>query len=101
MSERVHEDLFATKPNADRWLELAQHRAQLRGLKTNATLLYGHVEQTPEKVEHFVRLREVQDETGGFLTFDSALVASRKNRAGTHRAHRRASKTCEKSPWRD
>ncbi len=73
MSERVHEDLFAAKPNAARWLELAQiaHRA---GLKTNATLLYGHVEQTPEKVEHFVRLREAQDEslantTGGFLTF--------------------------------
>lgn len=73
MSERVHEDLFAAKPNAERWLELAKaaHRA---GLKSNATLLYGHVEQTPEKVEHFVRLRETQDEslattTGGFLTF--------------------------------
>jgi aminodeoxyfutalosine synthase len=68
MSERVHEDLFSTKPNADRWLELARE-AHGVGLKTNATLLYGHVEQTPEKVEHFVRLREVQDETGGFLTF--------------------------------
>lgn len=73
MSERVHEDLFAAKPNAARWLELARaaHRA---GLKTNATLLYGHVEQTPEKVEHFLKLRETQDEslattTGGFLTF--------------------------------
>lgn len=73
MSERVHEDLFAAKPNAARWLELAKiaHRA---GLKSNATLLYGHVEQTPEKVEHFLRLREVQDESlqstsGGFLTF--------------------------------
>src|SRR4028118_1974577 len=68
MSDRVHEDLFHTKPNATRWLELARiaHRA---GLKSNATLLYGHVEQTPEKVEHFMRLREVQDETGGFLTF--------------------------------
>lgn len=68
MSERVHEDLFAAKPNADRWLELARE-AHLAGLKTNATLLYGHVEQTPEKVEHFVRLRELQDETNGFLTF--------------------------------
>ena len=73
MSERVHEDLFAAKPNAARWLELAQdaHRA---GLKSNATILYGHVEQTPEKVEHFLRLRETQDESlqstlGGFLTF--------------------------------
>jgi len=68
MSDRVHEDLFATKPNAARWLELAREAHKV-GLKTNATILYGHVEQTPEKVEHFVRLREVQDETGGFLTF--------------------------------
>ncbi len=68
MSERVHEDLFFAKPNAERWLELAR-AAHQAGIKSNATLLYGHVEQTPEKVEHFVRLRELQDETGGFLTF--------------------------------
>ena len=68
MSERVHEDLFYAKPNAARWLELAR-AAHLSGLKTNATLLYGHVEQTPEKIEHFLKLRELQDETGGFLTF--------------------------------
>lgn len=68
MSDRVHEDLFFAKPNAARWLELAgeAHRA---GLNSNATLLYGHVEQTEEKIEHFLRLRELQDETGGFLTF--------------------------------
>jgi aminodeoxyfutalosine synthase len=60
--------LFSTKPDTARWLELAKiaHRA---GLKSNATLLYGHVEQTPEKVEHFLKLRETQDETNGFLTF--------------------------------
>lgn len=68
MSDRVHEDLFHTKPNAARWLELARF-AHEAGLKSNATLLYGHVEQTPEKVEHFTKLRELQDETGGFLTF--------------------------------
>jgi len=68
MSDRVHEDLFFAKPNAARWLFLARE-AHLAGLRTNATLLYGHVEQTPEKVEHFVKLRELQDETGGFLTF--------------------------------
>ncbi len=68
MSDRVHEDLFATKPDSARWLELAR-AAHLSGLKSNATLLYGHVEQTPEKVEHFVKLRELQDETGGFLSF--------------------------------
>ena len=73
MSDRVHEDLFSTKPDAARWLELARE-AHAVGLKSNATLLYGHVEQTPEKVEHFLKLRETQDHslkntTGGFLTF--------------------------------
>lgn len=68
MNDRVHEDLFASKPDSARWLELARE-AHLAGLKTNATLLYGHIEQTPEKVEHFVKLRELQDETGGFLSF--------------------------------
>ncbi len=68
MSDRVHEDLFATKPDSARWLELAR-QAHLSGLKSNATLLYGHVEQTKEKIEHFVKLRELQDETGGFLSF--------------------------------
>jgi aminodeoxyfutalosine synthase len=73
MSERVHEDLFAAKPNAERWLELARHAHQA-GLNSNATLLYGHVEQTPEKVEHFIKLRETQDQSlqegkGHFLTF--------------------------------
>ncbi|HEY0076984.1 MAG TPA: CofH family radical SAM protein [Abditibacteriaceae bacterium] len=73
MSERVHEDLFAAKPNAERWLELARYAHQA-GLNSNATLLYGHVEQTPEKVEHFIKLRETQDQSlhegkGHFLTF--------------------------------
>jgi len=73
MSDRVHEDLFSTKPDAARWLELARE-AHAVGLKSNATLLYGHVEQTPEKVEHFLKLRETQDDSlkntaGGFLTF--------------------------------
>ncbi len=68
MSDRVHEDLFYAKPDAARWLELARE-AHLSGLKSNATLLYGHIEQTREKVEHFIQLRQLQDETGGFLTF--------------------------------
>ena len=68
MSERVHEDLFYAKPDAARWLELARE-AHLAGLKSNATLLYGHIEQTREKIEHFQKLRDLQDETGGFLTF--------------------------------
>lgn len=67
-SERVHEDLFQAKADSEGWLEMARlvHQA---GLPSNATLLYGHIEQTPEKLNHLLRLRELQDETGGFLAF--------------------------------
>ena len=67
-SERVHEDLFWTKADSEDWLDIAAagHRS---GLPSNATMLYGHVENTEEKVYHLARLREVQDETGGFLCY--------------------------------
>ncbi len=67
-SDRVHEDLFWTKADSEDWLEIAAagHRS---GLPSNATMLYGHVENTEEKVYHLARLREVQDETGGFLCY--------------------------------
>ena len=67
-SDRVHEDLFWTKSDSENWLEIAA-AAHRSGLPTNATMLYGHVENTEEKVYHLTRLREVQDETGGFLTY--------------------------------
>ncbi|MBK6586793.1 MAG: aminofutalosine synthase MqnE [Acidobacteria bacterium] len=56
------------KCDGDRWLELAGkvHKA---GLKTNATMLYGHIETMEDRVDHFVRLREQQDKTGGFQCF--------------------------------
>jgi aminodeoxyfutalosine synthase len=67
-SDRVHKLLFAGKSNADRWAEI--HRlAHNMGIHSNATLLYGHIETYQERVEHMLRLRELQDETGGFLAF--------------------------------
>jgi aminodeoxyfutalosine synthase len=67
-SDRVHEDLFQAKADSAGWLEIARmvHQA---GLRSNATMLYGHIEQTPEKVHHLLCLRELQDETEGFLAF--------------------------------
>jgi len=50
------------------WLSIAK-KAHRMGLPTNATMLYGHVETTEERVDHLVRLREAQDETHGFVTF--------------------------------
>jgi aminodeoxyfutalosine synthase len=59
---------FTGKAGADRWLEI--HRiAHSLGIRSNATMLYGHVETLAERVEHMLRLRALQDETAGFLTF--------------------------------
>ena len=67
-SERVHEELFQAKSDSDKWLETARVAHEV-GLPSNATMLYGHVEQTEEKVYHLMKLRELQDETRGLLAF--------------------------------
>ena len=67
-SERVHEELFQAKSDSDKWLETARVAHEV-GLPSNATMLYGHVEQTEEKVYHLIKLRELQDETRGLLAF--------------------------------
>lgn len=67
-SERVHQELFPLKLGADGWLGIAKVAHQV-GLRSNATMLYGHIEAPEEKVEHLIRLRELQDETKGFLAY--------------------------------
>jgi aminodeoxyfutalosine synthase len=65
---RVRELICPKKTSGERWL--AVHAAAHRlGLRTNATMLYGHLETLEERVDHLLRLRELQDRTGGFLTF--------------------------------
>jgi aminodeoxyfutalosine synthase len=67
-SERVRRKICADKVDADGWLAI--HRtAHEMGLRSNCTLLYGHIETVEERVDHMVRLRALQDETGGFQTF--------------------------------
>jgi len=68
LSERVHAKLFNLKQTPSEWLEMARS-AHKAGLRSNATMLYGHIETFAERVDHLIRIREVQDETGGFLTF--------------------------------
>jgi len=67
-STRIREKLCPGKLSGKDWLEVAKtaHRA---GLRTNATMLYGHIETIPERIEHLLALREAQDETGGFLCY--------------------------------
>jgi len=59
---------FTGKADADRWCEI-HGIAHSLGIKTNATMLYGHVETMEERVDHLLRLREQQDRSGGFITF--------------------------------
>ncbi|MCC7411618.1 MAG: aminofutalosine synthase MqnE [Gammaproteobacteria bacterium] len=67
-SDRIRRRLFRGKASAGRWLQI--HRlAHAAGIPTNASLLYGHVETTAERVRHLLMLRDLQDETGGFLAF--------------------------------
>jgi len=64
----IREQICDDKCDADRWLEI--HEAtHLVGLKSNATMLYGHIESFAHRVDHMRRLRELQDKTGGFQTF--------------------------------
>jgi cyclic dehypoxanthinyl futalosine synthase len=56
------------KATADEWLDVMRH-AHRAGLRTTATMMYGTVETDEERIEHLVRLREVQDETRGFTAF--------------------------------
>jgi len=67
-SPRVRKKLCPIKLPGKDWLEVAKtaHRA---GLRTNATMLYGHIETIPERIEHLLALREAQNETGGFLCY--------------------------------
>jgi cyclic dehypoxanthinyl futalosine synthase len=56
------------KATADEWLDVMRH-AHRRGLRTTATMMYGTVETPDERIEHMMRLRDLQDETGGFTAF--------------------------------
>jgi len=56
------------KATAEDWLDLHRTAHQL-GLRSNATMLYGHIEGPEHRIDHLIRLRELQDETGGFQTF--------------------------------
>ena len=68
LTDRVRNLLCPKKATADQWLNVARTAHGL-GIKTNASMLYGHIETLAERVEHLLRLRELQDETGGFQTF--------------------------------
>ena len=66
--ERVRKIIAPKKTSTDRWLDV-HRKAHEAGLRSSATMMFGHVETAAERIEHLVRLRELQDETGGFTAF--------------------------------
>jgi aminodeoxyfutalosine synthase len=67
-NERVRRIICDHKIDGGEWLEVAREAHQM-GLKSNCTMLYGHVETEEDRVDHLLRLRALQDETGGFVTY--------------------------------
>lgn len=66
--EEVRDRICPEKISGARWLEIHQQAHRL-GLKTNATMLYGHVETAADRVRHMALLRDLQDRTNGFQVF--------------------------------
>jgi len=67
-AEAVRTKIARAKVKAEEWLEIHRIAHEL-GLKTNATMLYGHVESYEDRLDHMIRLRQLEDETPGFLSF--------------------------------
>jgi len=64
----IRKQICADKVDAEGWLNI-HRQAHLLGMHSNATMLYGHIEQYAHRIDHMERLRRLQDETGGFNTF--------------------------------
>src|SRR4030043_1946601 len=68
LNHRIREAVCPGKANAEKWLEIMKTAHNL-GIKSNATMLYGHIETFEERIDHLLSLRKLQDETGGFQSF--------------------------------
>jgi cyclic dehypoxanthinyl futalosine synthase len=68
LSDRVRQLAAPRKCSADEWVEVMR-QAHLQGMKTTATMMFGHIETLEERLEHLLRIRVLQDETRGFTAF--------------------------------
>ncbi len=67
-STAIREELCPEKLSGEGWLNTMRTAHNL-GLKSNATMLYGHIETNEDRINHLLKLRDLQDETGGFMSF--------------------------------
>jgi len=79
---QVRNEICPRKAGADTWLDIHRDAHQL-GLRSNATMLFGHIESREHRVDHLARLRRLQDETGGLQAF-VPLVFHPENTSLTH-----------------
>nr|WP_321467959.1 cyclic dehypoxanthinyl futalosine synthase [uncultured Desulfobulbus sp.] len=85
LCDRVRNELAPRKCSADQWINVMEEAHRL-GLRTTATMMFGHIETMEERLEHLQRVRDLQDRTGGFTAFipwpfqpdHTPLAASRK-----------------------
>lgn len=68
LSDRVRDVLAPRKCSADQWIEVMEE-AHNQGLRTTATMMFGHIESMEERLEHLQRVRDLQDKTSGFTAF--------------------------------
>jgi cyclic dehypoxanthinyl futalosine synthase len=68
LSDRVRGEVAPRKCSADEWIEVMR-QAHHQGMRTTATMMFGHIENLEERLEHLIRIRNLQDETGGFTAF--------------------------------
>ena len=67
-AKETRDKIIQGKADAAQWLDVMRE-AHRQGIPTNATMLYGHIETVEDRVDHLLRLRALQDETGGFVTY--------------------------------
>ncbi|GAA0355934.1 aminofutalosine synthase MqnE [Bacillus horti] len=84
LSERYRLKMSPDKVSSQQWLDIHKEAHQL-GLKTHATMLYGSIETIEERVEHMLQLRQLQDETNGYMVFIPLAVQPISANAGIKR----------------
>jgi aminodeoxyfutalosine synthase len=78
-AERTRQKICREKITAAEWLTIHEKAHQL-GLRTNCTMLYGHIESDEDRVDHVLRLRDLQDKTNGFQSFILLSYQAENNR---------------------
>jgi len=68
LDDEIRRKICPNKLKSDEWLSVIETAHKL-GIKTNATMLYGHIENNKQRIEHLIKLRDLQEKTNGFLSF--------------------------------